>query len=418
VILDEISPELAHLIIVSSGCPPTISIGPKMAWWSKYQQDTTDRATKFVTAAGYVAGRAAGLAGEEAFIDPTYLHFASVTNNADAKWDLNLARTLGIPERLLPRVVAADSQVGRLTQQGAEDFGLKPGVLIAAGCGDTAAAALGAGITGHLQAFDVAGTAAVLGVRLDTFGVDPSGTLLTMHEALGDGFLALAYVGGAGEVVDWIRRILFEDRLHSSDVHADLTAAILGTPPGADGLIVSPHFSGRVCPAAPSMRGTFVGLNPSHGRGHLVRAVLESIAYEYRVYADAVLQMVDGGRDQGLTEVIGMGGGTNLSCWNQIKADVLGVPYRSLLAVDAGTRGSALVAAAALGEELKPVTPNCYGPSSIPNAVPALIYNNRFLEYRAWTARLSSAYAQTKTPNAATAEILTRTNGRNMTNDN
>ena len=75
---------------------------------------------------------------------------------------------------------------------------------MSAGCGDTAAGALGAGATEPGQAFDSAGTAAVLGGCVDTFAPDVGGTLMSMRSPLSGRYYGLGYVAGAGQVVEWL----------------------------------------------------------------------------------------------------------------------------------------------------------------------------------------------------------------------
>ncbi len=398
-VLGGVDEDLAQGILASSGCAPTISIGPKMAWWARTQPDVTARAARFVTAGGYVAGRGAGLAGDEAFIDPTYLHFASVADTAAGRWAPDLADGLGVPTGLLPRIVPSTDVVGRLTTEAAAAFGLPAGVPIAAGCGDTAASALGAGVLRDGEALDVAGTAAVLGVHVPAFAPDPSGTLLTMRSPLDSSCYALAYVGGAGEVVDWLCRAVLGHAEVDDEAYAGLARAAAAAPAGADGLLASPHFSGRIAPAAPQMRGSLLGLSPVHGRAHMVRALLESIAYEYRGYAEAA-QAAQGDRGRPVTAVVGTGGGSRLAVWNQIKADVLGATYTPLQGVEAGTRGAALVAIAALGEPIPTIAADRFGTAAHPDTAASAAYTGHFRRYVAWTRHLADGYGTAPDPRA------------------
>jgi sugar (pentulose or hexulose) kinase len=83
-----------------------------------------------------------------------------------------------------------------------------------------------------------------------------------------------------------------------------------------------------------------------------------------------------------------MGGGAALAIWNQIKADVLGATYRPLAGVEAGTRGAALVAAAALGEPPAALPEDHYGPAAIPNTALSSTYSGRYGLYREWLEHL------------------------------
>lgn len=388
-VVDDLAQQLGARIAAVAGCPPTISIGPKMVWWRRNRPDVCSRAASFVTAAGYVTAQAVGRKGNDAFIDPSYLHFTAVADVAHARWDDDLVDAVGVDPDLLPHVVESTDLVGQLTTRAAQAFGLREGVPVAAGCGDTAATALGAGVTETGQAFDIAGTAAVFGMCLPEFSPDINGdTLLTMRAALPGRWYSLAYVGGAGQVVEWLCREILRHPTLTNEAYRDLARVAAEAPVGSDGLVLSPHFSGRVAPAAPAMRGSATGLSPRTGRAHFARATLESIAFEYRGYA----QIACAAADLTLTEVVGTGGGSRLGLWNQIKADVLGVPYRALDTIESGTRGAALVALAAIGEPLPDPGLLGYGTVAAPRPETASAYDAAYERYRWWSGRLADAY--------------------------
>lgn len=389
-VVRELAENHGDVIAATSGCAPTVSIGPKMVWWARHRQALCADAASFVTAAGYVAGRAAGLAGSEAFIDQSHLHFTSVADVGTGRWDDHLVGLTGVPADLLPRIVDSTTIVGELTTQAAEDFGLMPGVPVAAGCGDTAAGALGAGVTEPEQAFDIAGTAAVLGVCLSTFAPDATGgALMTMRAALPGRWYSLAYVGGAGQVIEWACREVVGRPSADQEGYAELVSLAATAPAASDGLLMFPHFSGRVAPVAPAARGAVVGLTPGHGRRHVARAALESIAFEYRGYVDAVRRRVPG---LTLRSVTGVGGGSRSAVWNQIKADVLEVPYVPVRGVEAGTRGAATVAAVAIGHSPWPLAATSYGTVAEPDLAQGPAYLRAYEEYRWWAEHLVEGF--------------------------
>ena len=108
----------------------------------------------------------------------------------------------------------------------------------------------------------------------------------------------------------------------------------------------SPHLGGRVCPAAPEMRGAWLGFSWGHTRNDFFRAILESIAYEYAWYLRILRGLAP---ELDLVEARVIGGGARSEAWNQIKADVLSVPYQKLVRKECGAWGSALVAGKACG---------------------------------------------------------------------
>ena len=106
----------------------------------------------------------------------------------------------------LPRIVNPWDVVGEVTEETAKDFGLAPGTIVAAGCGDTAASALGGGIVHAGMLFDVAGTAAVLAGCTDQFVADETNrALLTMRSVIPGLWNPLAYIAGGGIALRWFR---------------------------------------------------------------------------------------------------------------------------------------------------------------------------------------------------------------------
>jgi xylulokinase len=113
---------------------------------------------------------------------------------------------LGAPDRLLPRIVETTDVVGEVTREAAAATGLRAGTPVAAGCGDTAAGVLGAGVVRPATALDVAGSAAVLAVCTDAFRPDvDERMLLTARAALPGLYYALGYVQGGGLNLGWFR---------------------------------------------------------------------------------------------------------------------------------------------------------------------------------------------------------------------
>ena len=386
----ELGAKLGERITQTAGCAPTISIGPKMLWWRRHRPDVCENAASFVTASGYVAGRAVGLAGKDAFIDPSYLHFTSVADVGRGVWDEDLAADAGIDARLLPRIVESTQVVGTLTPAAAADFGLPTGVPMAAGCGDTAATALGGGVAEAGQSFDSAGTAGVFGVCLPSFLPDTAAsTLMTMRSALPGRWYALGYVSGAGQLVEWACRELLGRAEFDDEAYAALAAAVARVPVGSNGVLVFPHFTGQVAPAAAAARGAFLGLTPTTTRDQMARATLESIALEYRRYAE-IIRATAG--SNAITEVIGTGGGSRLAVWNQMKADVLGVPYRPVAAVDTGTRGAAIVAMASLGVAAPDLGDEEWAAPEMPDPAATTAYKQVYELYRRWADVLVDGY--------------------------
>jgi xylulokinase len=300
----------------------------------------------------YVAGNLAGLKAEQAFIDHTYIHFSGFSDAKRGVWSDELCQRFGLDMGKLPRIVDPCDIVGEVQPGPGEDFGLAPGTLIAAGAGDTATNALGAGIVRAGMLFDVAGTAAVLAGCTDGYVADTRNrALITMRSVIPGLWNPLAYIAGGGIALRWFRDQFFNARrgrsaASNSDLYAQMIEMAARVPPGSDGLLFSPHLGGRICPASPDMRGAWVGVSWSHTQAHFARAILESVAFEYAYYLKILRELLPGIQ---FMEALVVGGGARSTTWNQIKADVLGVPYQRLAGTEFGTWGAAMIAGKAAG---------------------------------------------------------------------
>jgi xylulokinase len=399
--IEQVSQSHGPLVTRLTGCPPTCDHGPKMLWWKGEQPQDYRRIAKFVTPAGYVAGTMAGLKADQAFMDYTFIHFSGFSDARAGTWSAELCRLLGMDIEKLPQIVEPWRIVGEVQPKAAKDFGLAPGTPVAAGAGDTAANALGAGIVQAGMLFDVAGTAAVLAGCTDQFAADEKNqALLTMRSVVPGLWNPLAYIGGGGLALRWFRDQFFNTRQGipqpaEADLYDQMSAMALSVSPGCDGLFFSPHLGGRICPAAPGMRGAWVGFSWGHTQAHFFRAILESVAFEYAYYLHILRDLLP---DLKLLQTRVAGGGARSQVWNQIKADVLGVPYQPLQRGELGTWGAALIAGHAVGlftnlAETAYKTAGGDGPLVQPRPESVRAYEPLTGQYIAWQRTLDRAFS-------------------------
>ena len=238
---------------------------------------------------------------------------------------------------------------------------------------------------------DTAGTASVLACSTDQFVADTTHrTLLTMRSVVPGLWHPLAYVAGGGLVLRW----LCDQFLDADKSYEALFAALAAAPSACDGLTFSPHLGGRICPAAARMRGAWVGFSWSHTKAHFLRSAVESIAYEYAYYLEILRQLIPG-----LELVDGrvIGGGSQLRAWNQLKADVTGVPFRRVTRQESATWGAAMIAGKAAGlirdlashaEACPAVEQEC----AMPDESLRQLYRQGYVRYRAWQQTLNEGF--------------------------
>lgn len=398
--IDWLEREHGDLITRLTGCAPTCDHGPKILWWKHERPEEYARIVRFVTPAGYVAGRLAGLRADDAFMDYTFIHFSGLCDAQVGRWSEEICAAVGADISRLPRIVPPWHVAGEVSEAAARDFGLAPGTIVAAGCGDTAAGALGAGIVRAGMIFDSAGTASVLAGCTEQFVADTQHrALLTMRSVIPGLWNPLAYIAGGGQALRWFRDTFHAPERDSGDAAEDAYARMAEmaaqAPPGADGLFFSPHLGGRVCPATPQMRGAWVGFSWGHTQAHFYRAVLESVAFEYAWYLAILREAIPA---LALTEARAIGGGARSQFWNQIKADVTGVPYQRLAGNEFGSWGSAMIAGKAAGifDDLAVVAGEHAQPAGDPTRPDSerhALYAPHAARYAAWQMTLAQAFS-------------------------
>ena len=318
-------------IIRITGCPVTYAHGPKILWWKYEKPLVYKKISKFVVLSAYITGRLTGLKAKDAYIDYTQLHFSGFGDVEKAEWSQKLIKTFDMDAQKLPKIVKPCDIVGYVTDQAASLCGLMAGTPVVAGCGDQPATSLAAGIVRRGMAFDGAGTASVFSCCTDNYNPDVSNKTILHARSVIDGlWIPLAYINGGGLCLKWLSRDITGISLKQLDEEADKVS------PGSNGLIFLPHFTGRACPNDPNAKGGFIDLNFNHGAGHMHRAVMESIAFEYKMYAELLNSCPD--------RVTVIGGGAKSRVFNQIKADVLGVKYALVKSERSPTYGIAVVA--------------------------------------------------------------------------
>ena len=321
--------------ILRSGGQIIHAHAPKILWWKNERPEIYREIASFVQPNAYVAGRLCGLSGADGFMDPTFLHFNCFSDNQRLCFNADMLSHFKVAAEKMPRIVPSKSVVGTVREQYASAMGIPAGVPVIAGCGDTAASSLGAGITRPGIAYDVAGTASVFACGTEKFTPDAKHHTILYSRSVIDGlFLPLAYISGGGLCLSWYSQI-------SKAGYRELDQLASSVPPGAHGITFLPHFSGRTCPLDDKVQGAFIGLTAAADSGALYRAIMESIAYEYDSYLSI---LKDSGAIDRLSVIRGTGGGAKSAVFSQIKADVLGAPYAAQTNADSAPAAMARLA--------------------------------------------------------------------------
>ncbi len=327
-----------------TGGPITYTHGPKILWWKEEQREAYDKIYKFVLPHGFVTMQMCGLSGDEAYFDYTCLQYSGFGDNLNKQWSDELLATFDIAKDKMARIASPFEIVGKVCKQFAQQSGMAEGTPVVAGMGDTASSVFGSGMVQRGMVQDIAGTASVLCCVVDAYQPDTEFETMTMMRSPIDGtWFPLAYINGGGMCVRWFRDNFTGNPAASYD---ELQAEAQRVDAGSEGVIFVPHFAGRVLPQNPYVKGSFVGLDWKHTRGHLYRAVLEGIGYEYAYYYDVLKKLFP---DVSFERLYSLGGGAKSALFSQIKADILGIPVSTFAMGETALVGDAAVAGTAVG---------------------------------------------------------------------
>ena len=322
---------LARLIGLTGNRALTGFTAPKLLWLRRHEPDAYARIARILLPKDYVRLR---LTGEWA-TDVADASGTLLLDVARRTWSADVLDALEIPAAWLPPVLESP-EISGVTIACDE---LAPGIPVAAGAGDCAAAAVGVGIDSPGPLSIVMGTSGVVFAALPAFASDPEARVHAFCHAVPGQWHAMGVMLSAAGSLQWLR-----DRLAPNTSFSDLVAEAEAWGPGVDGLLFAPYLAGERTPHAdPSARAAFTGIELRHDRGALVRAVLEGVAFGLRDSLELVRALggpVDRARASG-------GGARGL--WLEIVASVLGLPIE-LTAVEEGSAyGAALLGGVAGG---------------------------------------------------------------------
>ena len=143
----------------------------------------------------------------------------------------------------------------------------------------------------------------------------------------------------AGLSLRWLRDLL-QLPPGDGDPYDRLTDEAAQVPAGADGVLWAPYLMGERTPHLdPGIRAGLVGLAANHTRGHVVRAVLEGVAFSLR---DSLT--IFSALGVPVQSIRLGGGGARSALWRQIQADVYGQPVETVAANEGAAFGAALLA--------------------------------------------------------------------------
>jgi xylulokinase len=315
------------------------SVGPKILWVKNHRPDIFARTATFMTSTSYLVMRLTGRRVIDHYTAANSSPFYDVSAN---DWCFDLAPGLVRPDQM-PDLMWSTEIAGGVTHAAAEETGLAEGTPVTCGTIDAAAEAVSVGVLEPGEMMMMYGS--TIFIIMPTEARVADARLWTAPWLFKGGHAAMAGLATSGTLTHWFRDHFARD-LTEAEAFATLAAEAGASPPGAKGLIALPYFSGERTPIHDvNAKGVIFGLNLTHGRGDIYRAVLEGIAHGT---AHVTATFAEAGAPPKTVRAVG--GGTKNTLWAQATSDISGLPQTVCEKTIGASYGNAFLAALAVGD--------------------------------------------------------------------
>jgi xylulokinase len=309
------------------------SVGPKILWLRETHPDLFARTARILTSTSYLIWK---LTGDYVIDHYTAANFSPLYDVGRQDWTAELADIL--PLDRLPRLMWSTEIAGRITAAAAQETGLALGTPVTCGTIDAAAEAVSVGVAAPGEMMLMYGSTIFI-IQVTERPVRDA-RLWYAPWLFPGRHASMAGLATSGTLTHW-----FRDELARDADFATLATEAAASPKGAKGLLCLPYFSGERTPIHdPQAKGVFFGLDLTHTRADLYRAVLEGIAmgtghvFETCAEVGAMPRIVRA-----------VGGGTKNALWLQATSDFSGAAQEICDKTIGASYGDAFLAALAVG---------------------------------------------------------------------
>ena len=310
--------------------------GLKVRWHRDNEPEVYNRTRWFLVPKDFINFRLTGVAAA----DPSEVSGSFLWDWQADGYSKDLAAAVDVDLGRFAPVSASYEVIGTVTEEASRLTGIPIGTPVVAGGGDFPASMLGFGIVGEGTTADVTGTSTLLATHAPAPVIHPA--VQNLRHVV-DGWVPFTLLDCGGLSMTWCKDLA--SSLHGEEVSFETMIEMAArAPEGSDGLLFYPYMLGERRRENTAARGAFVGITLNHAAPHFVRAVMEGVALamgrDLAIFRSLGVQV---------EQVFCVGGGARNELWNQIKADVLGVPLVLSDEPEAGLKGAALLGAAGAG---------------------------------------------------------------------
>lgn len=306
----------------------------QMLWIKQNNPDLYNQTDKFLSTVEYINYKLTG----EYVGDPSNAAISELYNITQKKWDQELLEILEIDESKLARIIDSGKLIGGLCKSAAEELGLPTTIPVFNGCHDQYMAAVGVGAVSNGDILLSCGTSWCITHITDSLIFDNINYSSPGLHVLDKLYGVIAYTPAGGAALEWFRKNMF--RSDGVLSYSQLDEIAEKSPPGANGVMFLPHFSGTSYPTwSNNSRATLMGLNLTHGQSDIVRSILEGVGFEINWVLEGIKTNVAGN-----CVMKALGGAAKSPLWMQIISDISGLGVCKSTVADAPVIGAAITA--------------------------------------------------------------------------
>lgn len=289
------------------------------------------------------------------------------------QWDKDILDRYNINEEMLPTLLESDELSGNLKATLKSRWNFHKDIKLYTGGADNACSAIGSGVSNDNIGMLSIGTSGVI-LAKSQLSDKYQGKLHLFAHVLNNQYYKMGVTLSAGSSLDWIKSLVYTDVSYNQ-----MFNEIKEVPIGARGLIFAPYLSGERSPYSDGkIRGSFIGLDISHSRADLTRAVIEGITFSLYQCFEIM--------DQRFDRIISVGGGAKSEEWLQIQADIFNLEIVTINNEEGPGFGAALIAAKGAGwyTTLEDAVESCvkYQKKILPNHKNVEKYQQLYFEYK------------------------------------
>lgn len=335
-------------ILNSTGQPEVLPLWPatRILWIKKHEPSLFEQVAKYCLVEDYLVYKFTG----KFVSNPSMLSSTLYFNIVKKQYWQEMLDFLQIKVVQLPSVQSSGMPVGSLTSNACKETGLDASTIVVGGVYDHPAGAIGAGNIDEGWVTETTGASMAMCVTLNEPVFDKAMNLPCQCHAVEGKYFLLPYGQTAGMVLKWFRDQLCYEEIVAGlkedvDPYKLMDTLAEKVAPGSDGLVALPHLMGTGSPEFNSeVKGVFAGITMETSKGHFIRSILEGVGY--MIFKNIELLQKRGIQ---VKEIRALGGGSTSDLWNQIKADITGIPVTTLASQDHAALGAAILAGVGTG---------------------------------------------------------------------